>query len=539
MSVYTFKDLKKNILKSGLLFIISIFVPLSTVNAANLYGLVIGIDDYVGKANDLVGAVNDAKDISGALRSAGAKKVSVFLNKDATKAKIQRAWQDLVSKAKKGDTIVFTYSGHGSQEDEPQGRNGEKDGKNENFLLANFSPDGPGSAERIVDDELFAWLKMADDKEVNVVLVADSCHSGTMHRAIGKQKVRYRKGRFRDIQHDQLKYPAPEMANIGEDDLKHVTFVGATSDDRLTPEITINNAWRGALSWSFARALEGVADRDGDGYVSQLELLGYIIPAVKTHVENQQSPQIRPFRAEALKLFPVSRNNNRVSQFFSAGKFGFTRKGSFDTLRVFVNGASGTKLNNIKGVDVVSDKSSADVVWDNFSGTVSHTVGGLVAENVSKKSAKYVISKWSAIKFLKSKMLQSPVQSSLVRGDHRYKKGEIVEVEVSGIRYPYLTLFNLPPDGKVEFFLPAPNRPHEAGRDWRNQKYRQKFRVSNPPYGAEHLVSIYSNEVLSGLHAVLANMRKPQSAQGLREALQQSLKGRKYQVGIISLYTGK
>ena len=91
-------------------------------NAAELYGLTVGIDDYIGTVNDLDGAVNDAKDVANSLNEAGAKEVVRLLNDDASKDRIVAAWEGLVAKAQPGDTIVFSYAGHGGQEPEPPGR---------------------------------------------------------------------------------------------------------------------------------------------------------------------------------------------------------------------------------------------------------------------------------------------------------------------------------------------------------------------------------------------------------------------------------
>lgn len=508
--------------------------------AADVYGLTIGVDDYLGTRNDLAGAVNDANDIAQALRGLGAKRVVQLLDFNASKQNIANAWRDLVNEAKAGDTIVFTFSGHGSQEREPAGRGGESDGLNENFLLSQYQPNGPGSAERIVDDEIFMWLKMADDKGIKVIFVADSCHSGTMHRAVrGTQKITYRKGNYRALDQalDALDYPDISYARFTENDLKYMTFIGATSDNRLTPEVYIDNEVRGALSWSFARALEGFADRNKDGMTSQLELLGYIIPTVKAQVENQQTPHIAPLRSASLQLLPA-RKQTLTNIITGAIGFGRTRQGEFGDLQVFVNGAP-PDLQTIDAVQLVQDKVQADIIWDRETNTISHRVGGVVAENVTPETAQHVISKWSAINLLKSKMQLSPVRMSLPNGDKRYAKGELVTVEVEDVRYPYLTLFNLPPDGKVEFFLPNPNRPDDAQKSWLDKIYRQQFRVSNPPFGAEHLVAIYSEEVLSDLHSALALMKTPTEAKALRGVLQEALKGRTYQVGVLGIYTGQ
>ncbi len=56
-----------------------------------------------------------------------------LINDDASKDGIVAAWEGLVAKAKAGDTIVFSYAGHGGQEPEPKGRHDEADGLNEIF----------------------------------------------------------------------------------------------------------------------------------------------------------------------------------------------------------------------------------------------------------------------------------------------------------------------------------------------------------------------------------------------------------------------
>ncbi len=89
--------------------------------ADRLFGLVVGIDDYLGTVNDLQGAVNDATGIADALKKAGADDVRFLTDGAATKAAIEKNWNDLVAEAGPGDTIVFSYAGHGGQEPQPPG----------------------------------------------------------------------------------------------------------------------------------------------------------------------------------------------------------------------------------------------------------------------------------------------------------------------------------------------------------------------------------------------------------------------------------
>ncbi len=518
------------------LFLVSSGACVFEVKAGDMYGLVIGIDDYIGEQNDLAGAVNDANDIEKALRSAGAVTIIKLVNGDATKNRIESSYRELLSQAQRGDLIVLTYSGHGSQEPEPPGRNGEEDGLNENFLLAGYQPSGEGTRERIVDDEIFLWLQAADNKGIQVIFVADSCHSGTMHRKVNNQSIRYRKGIFRNLINDLFRYPGREAAQLSVNDLPNVTFVSATSDDRLTPEVNIEGEWRGALSWAFARALEGGADRNQDGEVSQFELLGYVVPAVHALVERQQTPQILPIRASSRGLFQVSKTGWQSE--FSSSQMGRRREARFQKLKVAVENGSADALQDVMEISVVKDKSQADLVWNIKSGEVLHRIGGKVADNISEKTIRPVLAKWNALLWLKAQMARDPVVAKLVRGNHRYPPGSVVEVEMAQARYPYLTIFNLPPNGRVELLIPPASRPDMANDNWSNKEFRNSFLVDRPPFGAEHLVAIYSDEVLAELHASLTPMSRPENAVALRSVLEQALDGNKFQTVVLDIYTG-
>jgi Caspase domain len=512
----------------ALLLLLCLIAP-GTAGAAALYGLVVGIDDYIGTENDLEGAVNDAGDIAQALKAAGAKDVVELVNADASKDGIAAAWQALLAKAQPGDTIVFSYAGHGGQEPEPPGRHDEEDGLNENFLLGRFLPFGPGTRERILDDEVFAWVQQADKKKVKVVLVADSCHSGGMERSASASGVRFRKMSVPAISGDQLPLPPPDVAKLTEDDFDNVTFVAAVAENKLTPEVSIEGKKRGALSWAFARALEGRADKNGDGEVSEFELIGYMVPAVHALVESQQTPQVLPLRARSVALVTLRETSTATAAQPSPEAL---------MLKVAVEGGDGAAFSDLPFVEVVADKAQADLVWSVADGSVEHVVGGVVAENVDDASIRGVVSKWAALKWLKQQAALDPAEATLASGNQRYAIGDRVRIEMHGAKYPHLTLFNLPPDGHVEFFIPDPAKPAEATKDWSREAIREEFKVDKPPYGAEHMVAIFSEEPLPELHAALSTMTTPQRAEALRPMLEQVLAGKAVQIGVIDVYTG-
>lgn len=151
--------------------------------------LCIGINDYPGTGSDLAGCVNDANDWRDALGDRGFS-ADVMLDADADKSAMKNAIEDIVTSAGSGDVVVITYSGHGSwvvdtDSDEPDNRDEV------------LCPHDIGQNRPLKDDELH---EIFSDKErgARVVLISDSCHSGSVSRlappsgeAETEQKVRF------------------------------------------------------------------------------------------------------------------------------------------------------------------------------------------------------------------------------------------------------------------------------------------------------------------------------------------------------------
>lgn len=132
-----------------------------------------GINDYPGTGSDLSGCVNDANDWRDALKARGFQ-VQTVLNKQATRQSILAAMKAEIQKAKSGDSIVFTYSGHGTFIPDADGD--EADGTDECLVPHDIGTKGP-----ITDDELFE-LFSGRARGVKLVFLSDSCHSGTVAR---------------------------------------------------------------------------------------------------------------------------------------------------------------------------------------------------------------------------------------------------------------------------------------------------------------------------------------------------------------------
>ena len=138
-----------------------------------------------------------------------------------------------------------------------------------------------------------------------MVFVADACHSGTLTRAVGPRAsaLTYRYTRYPPITDDMLALDLPEEAadtgEAGEGELAHVSFLAASQEDELVPEIPVRDEtgasrMRGALSYMFAQALRGEADVDGDGALHRDELWGFVRENVCMESESQQTPNLEP-----------------------------------------------------------------------------------------------------------------------------------------------------------------------------------------------------------------------------------------------------
>jgi hypothetical protein len=133
--------------------------------------LCIGINDYPGTANDLSGCVNDANDWAAELGGRGFT-VNKMLDAQATHAALTQAIGDLIKGARKGDTVVITYSGHGTWV--PDSSGDEPDGRDEALCPWDIASVGP-----LLDDDIRVLFSQRA-AGTRILLLSDSCHSGSV-----------------------------------------------------------------------------------------------------------------------------------------------------------------------------------------------------------------------------------------------------------------------------------------------------------------------------------------------------------------------
>ena len=138
--------------------------------------LLVGINDYPGTQNDLQGCVNDITNVYDVLVKYFGfvpTDITMLTDRRAVKKAILEGLERLISRAANGDTLVFHYSGHGSQVadtdgDEPADRKDE--------IICPWDYDWDGTYIR---DDDFADIFGDIPRGVSLEVILDSCHSGT------------------------------------------------------------------------------------------------------------------------------------------------------------------------------------------------------------------------------------------------------------------------------------------------------------------------------------------------------------------------
>src|SRR5207302_3187457 len=112
-----------------------------------------------------------------------------LVDEAATRQGIMGAMDQLVTRARRGDCVVFHYSGHGSQA--PSLDPDEPDGMDETILPHDTGRAGDVPNLDIHDKEIHAWIERLTAITGNVTLFFDSCHSGGVTRDAAGVRARW------------------------------------------------------------------------------------------------------------------------------------------------------------------------------------------------------------------------------------------------------------------------------------------------------------------------------------------------------------
>jgi len=187
--------------------------------------LLVGINAYRPPINPLRGCLNDVQQMQSVLQQYygfPAENVRLLRDEEATRQGILHGLAWLVEGAQAGDVLVFHYSGHGSQVDDDSGD--EWECRDEILVPYDHDWDNP-----LRDDDLKAVFDRVP-VAANLTFISDSCHSGTVNKALTPTEI------------PRVLFVPPEIqeriaAKVARRDAEYQAFLAAEYD-RLTRELS-------------------------------------------------------------------------------------------------------------------------------------------------------------------------------------------------------------------------------------------------------------------------------------------------------------
>lgn len=488
-------------------------------NPQGIHALVIGIDAY-RHVPRLAGAVADARDIEASLRALGVADISVLLDGAADRASILSSVESLRARVRPGDLVILSVAGHGAQEPE-RVKGSERDGKEVVFLLAGFDTAAGGTTERILDMEFKHFIKELEAAGARVLFVADTCSGGGLAREVDPRAAEmvYRAVPTYKITDDELKPVAtPADAFATELDFDRTIFLAAADRNSKAPEIRVPgvDGYRGALSYAFARALEGAADLDGDGTIVVKELFDYVHQATYQLSDQRQTIVSASAPSLAITTEPVVALTRSVTivgappkgpDRLSASPASPARKEPPSELlqapmRVAVLGGDANSLAGAvpreNGFEVVPLARDPELIWDARSGDVI-AGGDVIARGIAASDLPSVVDRSAAVRALKQIAARSIQSIKLVPDNKLHHRGKRVEVQVDELAGRALLLFNIAGDGTVQRLYPVGPEPTVVEAP----DFRLPIEVREP-FGADQIVAVTAPSRMGGLEQALA-----------------------------------
>lgn len=135
---------------------------------------------YEGWSGKLNACEQDAKDMQALAESLGYE-TRILLTEQATVANVTKAIKRAAKQLEPGDVFFITYSGHGGQVPDENGDEATADADEFGEYPDKYDETWVLYDRMLIDDEMYAlWAKFA--KRVRIIMLSDSCHSGSIAR---------------------------------------------------------------------------------------------------------------------------------------------------------------------------------------------------------------------------------------------------------------------------------------------------------------------------------------------------------------------
>ncbi|MDZ4375020.1 MAG: caspase family protein, partial [Phenylobacterium sp.] len=421
--------------------------------SAEIRALIVAVSKYQDPIPPLEGPPNDAAALKTLLSAQGASDIVTLADDQATRSNIRAALKGLGERSKPGDWVIFFYAGHGAQAKSRDPT--EEDGLDEFMALGGFSVARPNTEDYILDDDLRSWLVGFFPTTVNVLQIADACHSGTLNRSLSASSRFKRRTALDNPMAIQLPPSPPDPVRLPPStiDPPNLVYVGAAQDNQFALEGPLprgDSASRGLLTYALEGALRDrrpngnlAADLDDDGRLSLAELASTLETRTRELSGAQQwSSAAVPARNERSVIFQplkAPRVDDRPIEVKPA-----------DNQAAELLGGRGPWASIPSG--------EPDLTWNATEGWVTDHRGDRVAENLrTPEQLSGVIMKRRAITQLAASAneRQLKVEIGPKPTGQLYKNGEQVDLVVTHRgSAAYLTAFNLASDGTVQMLYP-------------------------------------------------------------------------------------
>jgi hypothetical protein len=499
----------------------------------------------------------------------GVRDVTALFNAQADRASVLREISALVERTRANDIVILSIAGHGSQEPERM-KGSQPDGMEDVFLLPGFEPTPVGSQQRILGTEFNHFIRQFELRGAKVIFVADACHGGGMVRGVDPRaaEMSFRQITGYTLAVDELKPVSNDGDPRSELDLDRTTFLAAVDRSTKAPEVRIPgvDGLRGALSYAFARAIEGNADIDHDGKVTLKELFTNIRQVVYQLSDQRQNvvTMSSPSRSDTDVAFDVTRGVTLIQEAdknrrplaseqrtpVAPASASLATAGSAPALLPSLKPAVVARENapiRVAALDgnskyfpslklsqstfrAVQPTDNPDLIWD----PVSHDViawGDVISYGVDLADLPSVIERSVAIRTLKSMATQSPQVLRVSPDDRLRRSDEMVNIQLSDVAGRAVLLFNVSGDGSIQMLYPTGSDSPTA----KSGEVRVPLRVREP-FGAEQLVAVTSQQSMAELGKVLLQLNRRRASGQLVKSLEQYLPS-DARVGSVGFFT--
>jgi hypothetical protein len=256
-------------------------------------------------------------------------------------------------------------------------------------------------------------------------------------------------------------------------------------------------AFEAALSLTAEGETVALADLDGDGQVSVLELTSYL---------NSQVRLVSAQRQESTAFFPPTWSDLPIMSSFPPRQ---PRPPDLPVAVAMLHGRPPDVPPDI-GWNVVPTEEKADFVWDSVSGDVLRRSGDLVASGITSVAAlSGVVTKWRIVQTLSpfvselnTKLVLEPAGGDIVYPEHTKVSLTIARTSKKAtIGRLYITVFNLAADGTVQMLYPLVSDGDGQIRESEKRLILQADVV--PPFGTDHAIAVTTPYPPENLRAAL------------------------------------